>query len=382
MRIRAPTMWPFKQEQEYRAVAGEDASPISESESEDSTAALSKRIAKGHIAGYITGVVVTIAAAVVAAILLVAVFRTLFGSTYVTQDIDEGSDNQCRRRREWRSLSSTQQQDYISAVRCLQTTPSPFLARNGTMAYDDFPWVHSHVGYSTHHSAAFLPWHRYFLAIYETALRETCGYNGGLVYWDWTLDYHALEKSPVFDAKTGFGGDGEVGGKITVGRTGRCVVDGPFAHNRVNYYDIKYSPHCLSRGFQNLVGDLGHIDGQDVSPQSVEEVLRAETYDKFVELMEGRLHDVIPFGIAGDFETFTAPYDPLFFLHHTQLDRLWWLWQQRSAERVLWAYGGHKSRHSMELASLEDDLEYKGLAGVVKVKEVMNTEKGVLCYRY
>ncbi|KAK4622203.1 Tyrosinase ustQ [Fulvia fulva] len=372
-------MWPFKKEQEYHVVAGEDVSPISEPESVVSAAPSEKRVAKGHIAGYVTGVVVAIAVAAIAIILVLTIFRTLFAPTPIADDIDDGK---CRRRHEWRTLSATQQQDYISAVRCLQSTPSPFLKRNGTTAYDDFPWLHSHVGYSTHHSAAFLPWHRYFLAIYEMALREACRYNGGLVYWDWTLDSHALEKSPVFDASSGFGGDGEVGAEITVGRTGRCVVDGPFAHTRVNYYDIKYAPHCLSRGFRNIAGELGHIDGKDVSPQSVEEVLSAGTYDKFVKLMESRVHDVIPFGIAGDFETFSAPYDPLFFLHHTQLDRLWWLWQQRSPERFLWAYGGHKSRHTMGLASLEDDLEYRGLADDVKVKDVMNTETGVLCYRY
>ncbi|EME43326.1 hypothetical protein DOTSEDRAFT_72666 [Dothistroma septosporum NZE10] len=372
-------MWPFKKRHEYQAVSLEDASPISEPDSEDSNITPHKRVAKGHIAGYVTGVVASVTVAIIAVILIFAIFRTLFASKAIANEIDDGK---CRRRREWRTLSKAQQQDYIFAVLCLKNTKSPFLARNGTTAYDDFPWVHSHVGYSTHHSAAFLPWHRYFLIIYETALRETCGYDQGLVYWDWTLDYGALEKSPVFDAKTGFGGDGEVGGHITVGRTGRCVVDGPFAHTKLSYYDIKFAPHCLSRGFRNSAGELGHIDAQDVSPQSVEEVLSAETYDKFVELMEGRLHDVIPLGIAGDFETFTAPYDPLFFLHHTQLDRLWWLWQQRSPERILWAYGGHKQSHSMELASLDDELEYRGLTDDVKVKDVMDTEAGQLCYRY
>jgi tyrosinase len=38
--------------------------------------------------------------------------------------------------------------------------------------------------------------------------------------------------------------------------------------------------------------------------------------------MESRVHDTIPFGIGANFETFTAPYDPLFYPHHTQLDRL------------------------------------------------------------
>ncbi|KAK0934150.1 hypothetical protein LTR29_014264 [Friedmanniomyces endolithicus] len=231
-------------------------------------------------------------------------------------------------------------------------------------------------------TAPFLPWHRYFLHIYEKALREECGYAGSLVYWDWTLDSEALEGSPVFDATTGFGGDGEVGGEITVGRSGRCVVDGPFRNVTADYYDVKFQPHCLSRGFRDQEGNLGHIDGHEISPESIEEVLGLDEYEKFVALMESRVHDAIPFGIAGDFETFTAPYDPLFFLHHTQLDRLWWLWQQRQPDKGLTAYGGHKERHSMKMASLEDEIGMRKLAPSIKVAQVMDVEGDFLCYRY
>ena len=224
-----------------------------------------------------------------------------------TDSITEASPA-CPSRHEWRTLSEVEQQEYIAAVLCLRTQPSALAPDSNKTAYEDFPWIHSHVGYSTHGSAPFLPWHRYFLHIYETTLREKCGYGGSLVYWDWTLDSAALEHSPVFDAETGFGGDGEVGGAITVSRTGRCVVDGPFAGIEIDYYDVKYQPHCLSRGFRDLEGDLGHIDGHDITSESIEEVLSLPDYERFVTLMESRVHDAIPYGISGDFETFTAPY--------------------------------------------------------------------------
>jgi len=215
----------------------------------------------------------------------------------------------CPRRREWRTLTVEEQQDYLSAILCLRTQPSALTPNSNKTAYDDFPWIHSHVGYYTHNSAPFLPWHRYFLHIYERTLRDRCGYQGSLVYWDWTLDSETLELSPVFDAATGFGGDGEIGGEVTVGRSGRCLVDGPFVGVTADYYDVKLQPHCLSRGFRDLEGNLGHIDGHDISPQSIEEVLSLDDYESFVALMESRVHDAIPFGIGGDFETFTAPYD-------------------------------------------------------------------------
>lgn len=47
-------------------------------------------------------------------------------------------------RREWRTLSSAEKKEYISAVRCLARTPGEM--SNGTL-YDDFPWVHSQVAH-------------------------------------------------------------------------------------------------------------------------------------------------------------------------------------------------------------------------------------------
>ena len=49
-------------------------------------------------------------------------------------------------RREWRSLSSTEKQNYITAIQCLLTIPS-IVGLNQTL-YDDFPWIHNHVGKS------------------------------------------------------------------------------------------------------------------------------------------------------------------------------------------------------------------------------------------
>jgi tyrosinase len=290
----------------------------------------------------------------------------------------------CPIRREWRTLSPPEQQTYISSVHCLTSIPS--LLHPSTQIrnlYGAFPYIHSHVGYRTHHSALFLPWHRYFLHLYHSALQTHCNYTGELVYWDWTLDWADLASAPVFDVETGFGGDGETDGEITVGKTGRCVRDGPFSDIVADYYDVKYQPHCLSRGFRDDNGYLGVIgNGKTISPASIEKVLQLDSYEDFVAALENKVHDTIPFGIGGDFETFTAPYDPLFYLHHTQLDRIWWMWQQRKPEERLQGYGGHNGRHSIEEAKLTDTIEMRGFAPDVEVKAVMYTEGDLLCYAY
>ena len=69
---------------------------------------------------------------------------------------------------------------------------------------------------------------------------------------------------------------------------------------------MKYNPYYLSRGFRDDEGNLGHVNGDTISPDSNEEVLRLDSYKRFVAEMEGRVHDTIAFGVGGDFETCTA----------------------------------------------------------------------------
>ncbi|PMD16629.1 Di-copper centre-containing protein [Hyaloscypha hepaticicola] len=281
-------------------------------------------------------------------------------------------------RREWRSLSRREKKDYIDAVKCLATVPSR-LGTNGTI-YDDFPWAHTQVSSFTHGSASFFPWHRYFIHAYERALREHCHYEGNLAYWDWTLDWENITRSPVWGPESGFGGDGNKTGEITLGH-GRCIVDGPFAGQVALFYGTRYDPHCLSRGFGN--GDKeGEFSGIGVRPEVVENILKQDSYEKFFLDFENGPHSVIPNGVRGDFFSFTAPYDPVFFLHHTQLDRLWWVWQKTDFKKRVKAYGGRITHHSNEQASLKDILHMGGLVDNLPVMSVMSTESDLLCYKY
>ena len=72
--------------------------------------------------------------------------------------------------------------------------------------------------------------------------------------------------------------------------------------------------------------------------------------------------------------------DPVFFLHHTQLDRLWRLWQERDLDKHLWQYDGYASHKSEEEASLDDVIPMGGLGPDVFVKDIMDTRAGMLCY--
>lgn len=79
------------------------------------------------------------------------------------------------------------------------------------------------------------------------------------------------------------------------------------------------------------------------------------------------------------------PIDPIFFVHHAQIDQLWWRWQQENPAKRLQEYGGNGLSHmhnTTEEASLDDMLLFGGLVPDVPVSKVMDTENGFLCYRY
>ncbi|KAH6659445.1 hypothetical protein BKA67DRAFT_652674 [Truncatella angustata] len=315
------------------------------------------------------------------ALVLAGFFCIIFG--YLTARLVESrsmnhTDPQlCRDvafRREWRSLSNDQKVDFISAVRCLASAPSKQIPDDSL--YDDFAYVHTDTGRDSYDSAAFLPYHRYLLYVYERQLKDVCGYNGNLPYWDWTLDWQDLAASPVFTNTSGLGS--------ISGIDSPCVNDGPLNDLSLPYYDGEY-PNCIWRALpvhrvaQNSSKQV--LSEDSLSPAAVDKLLLQNTYDEFLLELQKNAKVYIPNGIKGNFMEFTAPNDPLFFLHHGQLDRVWWQWQQdRSYQRLLeYSANGDEGKQTRYLS---DVISLGVLANNVSVQEVMDTEAGFLCYRY
>lgn len=60
----------------------------------------------------------------------------------------------------------------------------------------------------------------------------------------------------------------------------------------------------------------GILSGDGLRPTVVENILRQPDYQTFHNELEHGPHKEIPNGIGGDFMTFAAPSDPLWYLHH------------------------------------------------------------------
>ena len=199
-----------------------------------------------------------------------------------------------------------------------------------------------------HYTGHFLAWHRFFTATYEDLLRSECGYQGAQPYWDWTLDVSSPSKfpsSPVFSATHGFGGNGPFvpvadDNPLKVpGRTGGgCVTSKPFAGVADLVHlgpgdSVTYNPQCLRR-------DLSpSFAAQYLGMKQTRITLSQPDFGWFARTVEGSpsfdasgVHGGGHFGVGGTLgqmgDLYVSPADPLFWLHHANLDRLWWSWQK------------------------------------------------------
>ena len=104
--------------------------------------------------------------------------------------------------------------------------------------YEDFVRLHQMWMPNIHGNPKFMIWHRYYLWTFHMVLRDECGFNRALPWWDETLDAGRFGQSDMFT--------NDYFGSIT---RGSCVTNGAFAGLTCNIGpgSSTTTPHCLSR---------------------------------------------------------------------------------------------------------------------------------------
>ncbi|KAI4678830.1 hypothetical protein J4E81_010558 [Alternaria sp. BMP 2799] len=247
----------------------------------------------------------------------------------------------------------------------------------------------------------FLPWHRLFTSYYERILREECEYSGAQPYWDWTLDTPASKfvQSPIFDATYGFGGNGPLvpfntSNNEVPGRTGGgCVQDGPFVNMTVHLGPAA----SLARNDQCLRRDLApDYAATYLGKDKLNTVMAQADYGWFARTMEGgpawddsQIHAGGHFGVGGTYgqmgDPFASPADPIFWLHHANIDRVWWSWQARDLRNRLRDISGPMVLQDWDNAqggnvTLDFPLSLGYNGWDAKISDVMDIDD--LCYSY
>ena len=134
--------------------------------------------------------------------------------------------------------------------------------------------------------------------------------------------------------------------------------------------------------FQTIMQGNGFKDGFfGVHTAGESFPLKPGSHDKKCSRIPG--HYTIGGDPGGDF--FASPGDPAFFLHHAQIDRTWWIWQNQDLAARQNAISGTITLNNdppSRNGTLEDWLEMGILGTGTEIKNVMFSTGGPLCYIY
>ena len=281
------------------------------------------------------------------------------------------------------ALTSAERASYVQAVKGLKKAPSQMSPATHSR-YDDYVLVHmlsmNEIDHTAgtpvqngnihiseilrspmwaHQGPQFLAWHREFLRQFERDLQGQLsqnpvqdGYLFGIPFWDWSVNSGDGE-APWLDDFLGSNG------------TNGPVMTGPFAGNG-NW------PITLSNDLDDhLIRAFGTYTGTGPSAWTashlptagdVKQTLDEDVFDvppwtpygtdgkmakSFRNQLEGfylpasapgppapqvGMHNLVHCWVAGNNGTMnpaSSPNDPVFFLHHSNIDRLWAVWQRK-----------------------------------------------------
>ena len=244
------------------------------------------------------------------------------------------------------------------------------------------------VGYCPHDSILFLGWHRAYLALFEQRLIEIAGeiaprYPSGsrrsemvaaarnlrLPYWDWAARPESGSTFP--DLFTSY--------RIAVdGPDGETTIPNPlFRHDFTDASPLEYTPFAsMGWTYRYPSANNAQATSSQSSAQRALDNIRSNlqdqlyqmfaTCDEFIEVasdaqgqsssrcsnsLEG-IHNTVHValgglgsnGITGGHMTYlpVASFEPAFWLHHTNVDRLWAMWQTVHPD----AWGGSQTATS------------------------------------
>ncbi|VDI04992.1 Hypothetical predicted protein [Mytilus galloprovincialis] len=197
-------------------------------------------------------------------------------------------------RKEYRMLTKKEREDYHAAINRLKNDKS--LKPN---VYDCLANFHrSSSVKNAHFGPAFLPWHRLFLTIVETAL------GIAIPYWDPTLDNRLKNPSDscLFTKKFVGSPNGKIG------------------------YPFNNWKH---EGGGYVIRNVGGFGGELLTKKNVDDVLSRKRHTEitnsksrryFLEELHGKCHSFVGGNMA---KLITAPHDPLFWSLHAFVD-CWW----------------------------------------------------------
>jgi tyrosinase len=200
---------------------------------------------------------------------------------------------------------------------------------------------------AAHRGPVFLPWHRFMLLLLEAQLQRLLDDEDfGLPYWDWAAD----GERPAAQQR-----DSEVWGEQCMGGDGDPISTGPFAFDPTGgeSWRIRVEANVngqlvsRNRGMRRAFAQSGAPNLP--TKAEVTSAVGLSTYDAspwtvassgFRNRLEGwapasqapGLHNRVHVWVGGDMLPSSSPNDPVFYLNHCNVDRIWQAWLDRHGE--------------------------------------------------
>jgi len=210
-----------------------------------------------------------------------------------------------------------------------------------------------------HLDSVFLPWHRELLYRFEELL-QSIDSSVTIPYWDWTRAKAAGDAGYPFTHNF-LGVDGTDSNSDRVEREGGAPSPYPYPFDPQTWSTslTVFDPDNSLNFFQRRFGersDAPDLPSNDTVETGTETTFRnaisgAIAYTAHRARCED-LHNLVHRYVGGNMLLATSPNDPIFFLHHANIDRMWSIWQKKVAPGTSLylessATAGHKLNDAM-----------------------------------
>lgn len=203
----------------------------------------------------------------------------------------------------WSALSQDDKMAFIEAVKSMKTAeclvPNSFGNRGDRKLDRWYAQAESHQWYCVHRTWAFLPWHRCYLFYFEQHLRRIIRDSFRLPYWDWTVDQEFPKELQNAEFMQTLG--------ISRDNTNIAIAGDAGAYKTKEWWQAAFLEIGKGADYDSIGGDADSSG-----------------------TIESPYHNMVHVGVGGDMGRVPlAAKDPVFWLHHCNVDRLWSLWMDQ-----------------------------------------------------
>ncbi|KAI0810113.1 hypothetical protein GGR55DRAFT_152818 [Xylaria sp. FL0064] len=282
---------------------------------------------------------------------------------------------------EWDDYSASDKQAYVNAINCLVHKPASGKFAYSKNRYEDFVRLHQSYAPNIHSRSTsqqthkFLLWHRYFVWAFEQVLRDECGFNRAMPWWDEKKWAGRFAQSTLFTPSYFGSLPGPTNGR------GTCVYDGAFSGIQSNLGpgQTVNNPHCVQRAVNEGVTAQTGVDSYNTC-------LARTSYPDFHSCVEFTFHAQGHNGVGATMaDAIASPGDPAFFMHHLYIDYVFRKWQLGDVSRRS-TISGCATNDGCTPLTLDTIIYMGGICGSkcpdLPVRDVLRTLQGHFCYRY